>query len=64
MTTDNDRVVASVLVMATCRAYFGYEFVLSCGLPGVTLEGERGDWVRLLEKIERLLSFEDENLTV
>lgn len=52
-TTETDQVVAAVIVMATFRTYFTYEFYLCCGLPAVTLEGDRSDWVRLVEKIER-----------
>ncbi|KAL0573382.1 hypothetical protein V5O48_008579 [Marasmius crinis-equi] len=53
-TTPNDRVVASVLMMGTLQNYFSYKMELDCGIPSVTLEGERGDWERLLEKISKI----------
>ncbi|KAF7305577.1 hypothetical protein HMN09_00810900 [Mycena chlorophos] len=56
-TTDVDRTTASVLLMATLKAYFGYTFALRCGIPKITLEGERADWVGLLEKIEKLKEY-------
>ncbi|KAI9794443.1 MAG: hypothetical protein M1816_005513 [Peltula sp. TS41687] len=61
-TTDDDRIVASIMVMATLRTYYSYEICLLCGLPGVTLEGERDDWVRLADNIEPLLGFQDDHL--
>jgi Domain of unknown function (DUF4419) len=33
---------------------------MDCGLPSVTLEGERSDWVNLLNRIEKLDSFGEE----
>lgn len=32
-----------------------------CGIPSVTLLGEREDWVKIGEKLERLLTFGAEN---
>ncbi|KAL0573501.1 hypothetical protein V5O48_008454 [Marasmius crinis-equi] len=59
-TTPNDRVVASVLMMGTLQKYFSYRMTLICGIPTVTLEGERRDWERLLEKLPKLETLGDE----
>ncbi|PPQ68079.1 hypothetical protein CVT24_002943 [Panaeolus cyanescens] len=56
-TTSNDTVVCAVTMMATMKAYFTYEFQLRCGIPSVTLLGEKEDWERILEKIEKLKTF-------
>jgi hypothetical protein len=56
-TTANDRIVASVVMMATLAAYFTYEFHMLCGIPSVTLLGEREDWEKLLMKIDKLLEY-------
>lgn len=53
-TTDSDRVVASILMMGALQKYFSYKMVLSCGIPSVTLLGERGDWAHMLSKLEKL----------
>ncbi|KAJ7800083.1 hypothetical protein B0H14DRAFT_3786631 [Mycena olivaceomarginata] len=46
-TTDNDRTVSAVLLMATLKKYFQYMIMLAgCGIPRVTLEGERSDWLK------------------
>ncbi|KAJ7119256.1 hypothetical protein C8R43DRAFT_1152464 [Mycena crocata] len=56
--TENDKTVAAVLLMATLRQYFSYEFhALRCGIPRVTLEGERGDWVDILGRLEKLKEY-------
>lgn len=59
-TTDNDRSVAALVMMATTKAYFEYIIVMGCGFPSVTLEGERDDWVKLLERLPKLATFGDE----
>ncbi|KAG8869317.1 hypothetical protein FRB97_001348 [Tulasnella sp. 331] len=56
-TQANDKVAASVVIMAMLKAYFFYSCTLCCGLPKVTLPGECDDWVRLLAKIEKLRAF-------
>jgi len=56
-TTFNDRIVSSVIMMATLSQYFTYKFTLMCGIPAVTLLGEKSDWETLLAKIEKLPSY-------
>ncbi|KAI5284883.1 hypothetical protein KEM54_000988 [Ascosphaera aggregata] len=56
-TTDNDRVVCSILMMATLKEYFSFDVHLLCGLPAVTLLGEREDWVKLHSKVDKLKQF-------
>ncbi|RVD85536.1 uncharacterized protein DFL_003856 [Arthrobotrys flagrans] len=56
-TEENDRIVSSVLMMATLQSYFAYGFQLLCGLPGVTLLGEKADWEALLQKIDKFETF-------
>ncbi|KAK6341409.1 hypothetical protein TWF696_008485 [Orbilia brochopaga] len=56
-TEENDRIVASAVMMATLQEYFTYSFMLCCGLPGVTLLGEKSDWEALLGKLDKLDTF-------
>ncbi|KAJ7604342.1 hypothetical protein FB45DRAFT_850892 [Roridomyces roridus] len=57
-TTVNDTTVASVLMMATLKQYFSYAFgMTTCGIPRVTLEGEKSDWVNILERLEKLKEY-------
>jgi len=60
-TTKNDRIVASVTLMATLQEYFEYGFVLTCGLPSITLLGSTNDWKLLRQKIDRLQEFDNDN---
>lgn len=53
-TTENDRVVASIIMMGALQKYFDYGFELSCGLPSVTLLGTREDWVEMQQRLEKL----------
>jgi hypothetical protein len=56
-TTDTDRVVASVVMMGALQEYFSYKFCVCCGLPSVTLLGEKRDWEAILTKLERIPTF-------
>ncbi|KAJ6500921.1 hypothetical protein C8R45DRAFT_897287 [Mycena sanguinolenta] len=57
-TTENDTIVAAVLMMATLKEYFTYGFGCStCGIPRVTLEGERSNWVNILGRLEKLKEY-------
>ncbi|KDR78613.1 hypothetical protein GALMADRAFT_63677 [Galerina marginata CBS 339.88] len=56
-TSHSDIVVCAVMMMATLKAYFSYGFELSCGIPSVTLEGEKPDWEKLLARVDKLKSF-------
>ncbi|KAJ6573513.1 hypothetical protein DFH09DRAFT_1152020 [Mycena vulgaris] len=57
-TTANDITEDAVLMMATLKQYFSYGFSCStCGIPRVTLEGERSDWVNILRRLEKLKEY-------
>jgi hypothetical protein len=56
-TTENDRIVGSVLLMATMKKYFSYGFSLMCGIPEVTLLGTLQDWENLHVRVGRLATF-------
>lgn len=59
-TTYTDQTVAAVVMMGTLQKYFTYTCSLACGLPSVTLLGERSDWEGILMKLEKLPSFGEE----
>ena len=57
-TNENDRIVASISMMATLQSYFEYKYCLLCGLPSITLLGSIDDWKLLRGKVDRLLEFD------
>lgn len=60
-TTMHDEVVASVIMMGTLQKYFDYVFDCSCcGIPTVTLLGERSDWEDIQRRIEKLSEYGEE----
>lgn len=59
-TTTLDTSVSAVIMMATLKKYFSYEFSLLCGIPKVTLQGEKRDWEMLREKIDAFDQYGDE----
>ncbi|KAJ7276621.1 hypothetical protein C8J57DRAFT_1504460 [Mycena rebaudengoi] len=57
-TTPNDTTVSAMLMMATLKAYFEYVFCcIDCGIPRVTLEGEKKDWENILARLEKLKEY-------
>ena len=56
-TTTTDTIVASVIMMSSMKKYFEYKFCLMCGLPSVTLEGEKEDWEDILRRVEKLKEY-------
>lgn len=56
-TTDTDIVTASVLMMGALQKYFSYMCGLTCGIPSVTLMGERDDWVDICGRLDKLSRF-------
>lgn len=51
-----DEVVASIIMMASMQKYFDYKLCLLCGLPSVTLLGEKSDYEQILQKLDKLPS--------
>ncbi|KAJ7238166.1 hypothetical protein C8J57DRAFT_1439087 [Mycena rebaudengoi] len=56
-TTITDTTASAVIMMATLKIYFSYEFYLTCGIPRVTLEGEKSDWANILGRLEKLKEY-------
>ncbi|KAJ9298231.1 hypothetical protein DTO271G3_3836 [Paecilomyces variotii] len=59
-TTESDNVVAAILMMGALQKYFSFKVGLLCGIPSVTLLGEKEDWVSIVKKIEKLKQLGDE----
>lgn len=53
-TTESDNVVAAALMMGGLQKYFSYRMVLRCGIPSVTLLGEKEDWEQLVHKLDKI----------
>ncbi|GJJ78992.1 hypothetical protein EMPS_11351 [Entomortierella parvispora] len=56
-TTESDTIISSVIMMSTLKKYFSFRFTKMCGLPAVTLLGEKEDWDKILDKIEKLKEY-------
>jgi hypothetical protein len=61
-TTPDDMVVACILMMGAMQNYFDYSCTM-CGLPSVTLLGERNDWQKLFDKADRLKDISEQAAT-
>ena len=59
-TEEKDKVVASVLMMGSMQKYFDFKCSICCGLPSVTLLGEKKDWELVLGRLEKLSSWGEE----
>jgi hypothetical protein len=56
-TTDDDKMTANILMMGLMQSHFSYFCCLACGIPSITLLGEREDNVKVLNKLDRLPEF-------
>ncbi|KIJ59731.1 hypothetical protein HYDPIDRAFT_118237 [Hydnomerulius pinastri MD-312] len=52
-----DTTAYAMVMMATMKEYFSFKFVLRCGIPRVTLEGEKKDWESILIRLEKLKKY-------
>ncbi|PIL35824.1 hypothetical protein GSI_01484 [Ganoderma sinense ZZ0214-1] len=52
--TPQDIAICAVLLMSTLQKYFKYKADFICGIPSVTLEGEKADWEKLYKRLDRL----------
>lgn len=63
-TTLADKVVGSVVLMASMKKFFSYKMRLMCGIPNVTLLGTVDDWKQIVERARRLIEFDKEGKMV
>ncbi|CAK4085763.1 unnamed protein product [Aphanomyces euteiches] len=56
-TTDNDKIVGSVVMMAAMKKYFSYKIQFLCGIPNVTLLGTVEDWEDIRARVDKLADF-------
>jgi hypothetical protein len=53
-TTEKDRFVGQLAIMGSVKRFINFGYRVCCGIPGVTLHGNREDWVKLIEKLEKI----------
>ena len=65
-TTWHDRTIGSIAMMSTLSlhlpghlgiSYFDFRRRISCGIPSVTLDGEKSDWEEIYRRVNRLYEF-------
>ncbi|KAI9566129.1 hypothetical protein HD554DRAFT_2174842 [Boletus coccyginus] len=56
-TTATDNATSAIVMMGTMKKYFSYKVYSMCGIPRVTLEGEKRDWEDILHRLERLKEY-------
>jgi hypothetical protein len=61
-TTQTDIVVSNLIMMATTKEYFDFNFQFDCGLSKITLDGTLDDWIKLKEKANGLYKFNIKDL--
>ncbi|CAH0056227.1 unnamed protein product [Clonostachys solani] len=52
-----DTVTAAILMMGSMQSYFHYTMSLRCGIPSVTLLGQREDWVKIRNRLDKIKQF-------
>ena len=59
-TTRHDSVIASILLMGVTKSYFDSKCCIACGIPSVTLLGEKADWELIYHRLAKLETFGEE----
>ncbi|KAI1443208.1 hypothetical protein F5Y02DRAFT_429141 [Annulohypoxylon stygium] len=59
-TTRSDTVTAAIVMMGSMQQYFKYICVFTCGIPSVTLLGEKEDWIKIRQRLDYLPRFSKE----
>jgi hypothetical protein len=62
-TTPTSRIVSKVVLMGAMKNYFSYKMELCCGLPAVTLLGNKADWQKIRSRVDRLATWKSPELT-
>ncbi|OHT16298.1 uncharacterized protein TRFO_13310 [Tritrichomonas foetus] len=58
-TTKTSLAVGQISIMAAMKQYFKYRLsAAGCGLPSVTIEGSKEDWIKIQERVSFLEQFE------
>jgi len=60
-TTQDDKITAGVIFMATLKTYFNYRGTILCGIPKITLEGTVDDWRDIQQRLSKLKSYDLDN---
>lgn len=57
-TSDDYSFAASTIcIMSSMKHYFQYKVTLECGIPEIILDGTYEDWIRLMQKVDRIIAF-------
>ena len=58
-TTKIDTDVTAMMMMAWMKSYYHFVGIRSCGIPTVTLDGTKDDWLEIQNRLERLEEWDD-----
>src|SRR2546423_2853364 len=58
-TTTIDKTVSAMLMMSSMKSDFTYVLEMMCGIPQVTLDGTKEDWLDILSRLNKLDSWDD-----
>eukprot|EP01127_Copromyxa_protea_P014547 TRINITY_DN407_c0_g1_i1.p1 TRINITY_DN407_c0_g1~~TRINITY_DN407_c0_g1_i1.p1 ORF type:complete len:349 (-),score=57.76 TRINITY_DN407_c0_g1_i1:87-1133(-) len=61
--TQLTRTVSKIVLMGAMKNYFSYKMCLMCGLPKVTLLGTIDDWKKIRTRVDKLATFQSDELT-
>jgi len=54
--TNEQTMISQIMLMSSVKNYFQFGMSTSCGIPGVEMKGTEEDWIKLVDKINRLES--------
>jgi len=57
-TTEDDKITAGVLFMASMKKYFKYKCRRLCGIPNISLDVTVEDWMEIASRIQKLKAYD------
>ncbi|XP_070532260.1 uncharacterized protein [Ptychodera flava] len=53
-----EKAVGDIALIDAMQSYFTYTFITLCGIPSITLEGTKEDWIAVRDKVEQLEQYD------
>lgn len=60
-TTKTEKIAYEVALLDVMSGYFEYEYVTACGIPEITIEGNKEDWQKIKSNLKRFKGYNLDN---
>lgn len=61
-TTDHSKIISKIILMGAMKNYFAYKMCILCGLPSITLEGCKDDWIAIRNRVSKMRTWPNQEI--